>query len=95
MAGFAFFRPETMITFYGLDEQVGEAGKYYARQGGGMLLVLVMISLYGWMSGSAHVRDLALKSHLAHHLSGLLTDWFAIGFLGGSSFSVESLFTSL
>jgi hypothetical protein len=43
MAGFALFKPETMVTFYGLDESLGEAGKYYARQGGGLMLVIAMV----------------------------------------------------
>lgn len=76
MMWFSFFRPETMVRFYQLDEQLGEAGKYYARQGAGLLAVFLLVTLHGWFSGSAHVRDLAFKCHFAHHLFGLLTDWY-------------------
>jgi hypothetical protein len=50
--------------------------------GNSFFVLLFLLYFFGGIDiffgkGSAHVRDLTLKCHFAHHLFGLMTDWFS------------------
>lgn len=77
MAVMNAYGPEkTIHTFHGVTD-LGVAGAYYARQSAALMVVLALLSAYGWLSGSGPVRDVTLKCHFAHHLFSLLVDWYS------------------
>ena len=77
MGAMNFARPHHLMdAYFGLSD-LGQGGAYYARQAGALMGAMAVFTAFAWKSKSGPVRDLVIKTHLAHHLFTLLTDWYS------------------
>ena len=46
------------------------------------MIVMAVLTAFGWRSKSGPVKDLLFKCHFTHHLLALIVDWYTESALG-------------